>query len=159
MTQLPNHECYIHDIEKETLKNNDYRRVICTCPNKGSQVALMSLLPKEEIGMEKHIDSDQFIRIEKGNGYAELINKSGDHVKYELHDNSVIIIPANTYHNIVNSGEISMKLYTVYSKATHEINTIHHLKSDDHDDDKSQHGGRTKYNKIRYYTFKSFYNL
>jgi mannose-6-phosphate isomerase-like protein (cupin superfamily) len=105
ISQPPNNNFHINDIEKETLSNNDYRRVISTCPKKGIQLVLMSLLPKEEIGMEKHIDADQFIRIEKGRGYAEIISDTGDNVKYNLNDNSVIIIPANTYHNIINTGD------------------------------------------------------
>jgi mannose-6-phosphate isomerase-like protein (cupin superfamily) len=117
---------YIKDIEKDTIKNKNYREIIGTCPNKGLQVALMSLLSKQEIGREMHTDADQFIRVEKGTGLA-IIN---DNEKYDLKDGSVIIIPRNTYHNIINTGTTELKLYTVYTKAQHEDGLVEEFKDE-----------------------------
>ena len=123
------------DIEKSTLINPYYRRVIWT--GRYSQVVLMSLKPNEEIGMEVHPTTDQFIRIESGRGDA-IIRMSvasgiisdeckGD-IKYELMDGSAVSIPAGTYHNIINTGKDNLQLYTIYSPPHHPANTLHENK-------------------------------
>ena len=91
---------YFDNIEKETLENNHYRKVISTCPNNGVQLVVMSLLPNEEIGMEKHDNSDQFIRVEKGTGYAQLLDNTVKPIIYDLHDNSVIVVPLHSFKYI-----------------------------------------------------------
>jgi mannose-6-phosphate isomerase-like protein (cupin superfamily) len=101
------------NIEQSTNKNKNYREVVYT--DKHSQVVLMSLLPKEEIGMEKHKNITQFIRVEKGTGIA-IIND----MDYLLESGTAITVPSNTYHNIINTGKSKMQLYTVYcGGATH----------------------------------------
>ena len=114
---------YVTDIENDTLENQDFRRVLYTAKN--SQLVLMSLRPKEEIGEETHT-LDQFIRVEAGDGFAVL-----DGVKHPISDGTAIVIPAGTKHNVVNdSATEELKLYTVYSPPEHRDGTIHKTKVD-----------------------------
>ncbi|HVZ67057.1 MAG TPA: cupin domain-containing protein [Patescibacteria group bacterium] len=117
-------EGFIGNIEKETLDNSDFRRVLFT--GQHAQVVLMSLKPKEDIGMEVHEIVDQFIRIEKGNG--KVIMNGEEHV---ISDGSAFVVPAGTEHNVINESEDSeMNLYTVYSPPHHRDGTIHKTKED-----------------------------
>lgn len=113
---------YVQNIEKLTLENTDFRRVLYTA--KHSQLVLMSLLPGEEIGAEVH-ELDQFLRIEAGEGKAVL-----DGVEHAIGDGSAIVVPAGTEHNIINTSEAPMKLYTVYSPPEHKDGTVHTTKAD-----------------------------
>ena len=114
---------YVTNIEKDTLKNKDFRRVLYTAKN--TQLVLMSLRAKEEIGEETHT-LDQFIRIEAGRGVAIL-----DGVRHQISDGSAVVIPAGTKHNVVNSSPTEdMKLYTLYSPPEHRDGTIHRTKMD-----------------------------
>lgn len=106
---------YIGNIEKDTIINKFYRKVISTTKN--LQLVLMSILPRQEIGKEKH-KKTQFIKVESGEGIAILGNK-----KYKLKKGYAIIIPPNKYHNIINNGKRSLKLYTIYSPPEHKKNT------------------------------------
>jgi len=102
------------NIEKNTLENENYRKVLYT--SKHSQLVLMSLKPKEEIGMEVHPDNDQFFRIEKGTGKCII-----DDNEYELCDGVAIVVPAGAKHNVINTSKTEeLKLYTVYSPAHHK---------------------------------------
>jgi mannose-6-phosphate isomerase-like protein (cupin superfamily) len=102
------------NIEKDTLGNDNFRKVLYT--GKHSQLVLMSLQPKEEIGMEVHEDNDQFFRFEKGQGQCII-----DGNEYEVGDGSAIIVPAGAKHNIINtSDKAKLKLYTIYSPAHHK---------------------------------------
>ena len=114
---------YIVNIEKEALENTDYRRVLYTAKN--SQLVLMSLNSGEEIGMEVH-QLDQFIRIETGQGQAIL-----DGVTHELQADFAVIVPAGTNHNIINTGQEVMKLYTIYSPPEHKDGTTEKTKADE----------------------------
>lgn len=113
---------YVTNIEKDTLENENFRKVLYTA--KHSQLVLMSLLPKEEIGEEVHT-LDQFLRIEKGQGVAIL-----DGVSHDIVDGFAIVVPAGTKHNIINtSDKDKMKLYTVYSPAEHKDGVIRKTKA------------------------------
>jgi mannose-6-phosphate isomerase-like protein (cupin superfamily) len=114
------------DLNKLTLENNNYRKIIST--TKKQQLVLMSLKPKEEIGMEIHKTIDQFIRIEKGTAMT-IIGKDKDMKKYKLTKEHFITIPANTYHNIINIGRGELKLYSLYSLPHHKPGTIQKNKS------------------------------
>ena len=102
------------DIERSTLENENFRKVLYT--GKHSQLVLMCLKPKEEIGMEVHPDNDQFFRFEKGTGKCII-----DGNEYRVGDGSAIVVPAGSNHNIINVSETdSLKLYTIYSPAHHK---------------------------------------
>lgn len=111
---------YIGNIEKLSLENKAFRTVLYTTKN--TQLVLMSLLPQEEIGEEIH-DVDQFIRVEKGSGIA-LLND----VSHEITDGTAIVIPAGTKHNIINTGNENMKLYSLYTPPHHRDGVIHTTK-------------------------------
>ncbi len=110
------------NLEKETKENNLYRKVIYTNPG-GMQLVLMCLKPNEEIGGEVHHDIDQFIRVETGNGIA-IINNT----KYELSDGFSIMIPKGLKHNIINTGNDNLKLYSIYSPPEHKHGKIEEIK-------------------------------
>jgi len=113
---------FIINIEQATKENNNFRKVLYTAKN--SQLVVMSLKPKEDIGEEVH-HLDQFIRVEKGKGRAVL-----NGVEHDIEDGSAVVIPAGTRHNIINTGEGSMKLYTIYSPPEHRDGVIHPTKED-----------------------------
>ncbi len=116
------------NIGEMTIENNNYRKVINT--TKYQQLVLMSLKPKEEIGMEIHPKVDQFFRIEKGSALA-IIGKDEHQKKYLLKKEHFITIPAGTYHNIINIGRSELKLYSIYSPPNHKPGTIHKTKPKD----------------------------
>ncbi len=114
---------YITNIEKESIENEAFRKVLYTA--KHSQLVLMSLKPGEEIGEETHT-LDQFIRIEAGSGKAVL-----DGVSHNIADGSAIVIPAGTLHNIINTSDsTAMKLYTLYAPPEHKDGVIRQTKAD-----------------------------
>ncbi len=105
---------YVINIEKETLENKDFRKVLYT--SKHSQLVLMNLLPNEEIGMEVHPDNDQFFRFEKGQGKCII-----DGNEYEVKDGTAVVVPAGAQHNIINISDTEeLKMYTIYSPAHHK---------------------------------------
>jgi len=114
---------YITNIEKDTLENTDYRRVLYTA--KSSQLVLMNLQPGEEIGLETH-DLDQFIRLEQGKAKVTL-----DGVDHEIEDDFAVVIPAGTAHNVVNIGDNELKLYSIYSPPEHKDGVVHPDKADE----------------------------
>ena len=118
------HNVLIGNIEKMTIDNKNYRKVINT--TRHQQLVLMSLKPKEEIGMEKHKKVDQFIRIEKGSAIA-IIGKDEQKI-YKLKKEYYITIPAGTYHNIINIGTGELKLYSIYSPSNHKKGTVQRVK-------------------------------
>lgn len=117
---------YVTNIEKLTLENTNFREVIYT--DKNCQLVLMSLLSKQDIGEEVH-DVDQFLRIEKGSGKVILNNESHD-----FNDGYAIIVPAGVKHNIINSSDLDMKIYTIYTPPHHKDGTIHKTKADAEND-------------------------
>ncbi|MBP9816049.1 cupin domain-containing protein [Candidatus Woesebacteria bacterium] len=114
---------YLDNIEEEALANKNFRQVLYT--GQHAQLVLMSLEPKEDIGEEVHEIVDQFIRIEEGEGKVVL-----DGEERSLKSGSAIIIPAGTKHNVINTSDTEMKLYTVYSPAHHKDGTVHKTKAD-----------------------------
>lgn len=113
---------YIENIEKLTKENEDFRRVLYTAKN--SQLVLMSLEEGEEIGEEVH-QLDQFLRIEEGVGRAVL-----DGISHNIGDGFAILVPAGAKHNVINTGNGKLKLYTLYSPPNHKNGIIHKTKSD-----------------------------
>ncbi|MDD3887567.1 MAG: cupin domain-containing protein [Patescibacteria group bacterium] len=112
------------NIEQETLENSNFRKVLYT--GKHSQLVLMSLKPKEEIGMEVHNENDQFFRFEKGIGKCII-----DGNEYELKDGSAIVVPSGAQHNIINTSDSEdLKLYTIYSPAHHQDGVVRATKEE-----------------------------
>jgi mannose-6-phosphate isomerase-like protein (cupin superfamily) len=106
---------YKDNIEKKTLENSYWRKVLFTTPQ--LQLVLMSIPPKQDIGEEIHKNTTQFIRIESGHGIAIISGK-----KYILKDGTALVIPPNTKHNIIcTDKEKSLQLYSIYSPPEHPI--------------------------------------
>jgi len=115
---------FFTNIEKETLENQNFRKVLYTA--KHSQLVLMSLKPGEEIGMEVHPDNDQFFRFEKGQGKCII-----DGNEYEIKDGVAIVVPAGAQHNVINTSETEeLKLYTIYSPPHHKDGIIRATKEE-----------------------------
>lgn len=114
----------IANIEKSTLENENYRKVLYTA--KHSQLVLMTLKPKEEIGMEVHPDNDQFFRFEQGKGKLII-----DGNEYDVSEGFAAIVPAGAQHNVINlSGTEPLKLYTIYSPAHHKDGVVRGTKQE-----------------------------
>jgi len=113
---------YVTNIEKLSLENENFRKVLYT--DKNSQLVLMSLLAGEEIGEEVH-DVDQFLRVEQGTGAAILSD-----IPHDIVGGSVIIVPAGTSHNVINTGSNPMKLYTLYMPPRHRDGVIHKTRAE-----------------------------
>ncbi len=126
---------YITNIETQSLENNFFRKVLYT--DKNSQLVLMSLVAGEDIGEEVH-DVDQFLRVEKGSGKAVL-----NDISHDIADGSVIIVPAGTKHNILNSAGGEMKLYTLYMPPHHRDGVIHETKAVAEADQTDEFDGKT----------------
>lgn len=115
---------FVINIENETRKNTDFRRVLYT--GKHSQLVLMSLKPGEEIGEETHADVDQFFRFEAGEGKVVI-----DAVAHPIKDGFAVIVPAGAKHNVINvSKTLNLKLYTIYSPPEHQDKVVRHTKKD-----------------------------
>lgn len=112
------------NIEKETTKNDLFRKVLYT--GKNCQLVLMTLQPKEEIGLETHPDNDQFFRFEEGEGKCLI-----DGHEYVVGDGSAIIVPAGAKHNVINtSGTTKLKMYTIYSPPHHKDGIVRKTKKE-----------------------------
>ena len=121
---------FVGNIERLTEKNKNYRKVLHTNPT--MQLVVMSLKPREEIGMEIHPGTSQFIRIEEGKARVELCNK-GDTSCYTryMYEGDAVVVPPNTYHNVTNTSySHDLKLYTIYSPPEHEPGLIEEEKTD-----------------------------
>jgi len=105
------------DIEKLTLENTNFRKVLYT--GKHLQLVLMSLKIGEEIGLEVHLNNDQFFRFESGNGKCII-----DANEYNVKEGDVIVVPAGAKHNVVNTGNRAFKMYTIYGPPNHQDGTI-----------------------------------
>lgn len=108
---------FVQNIETLAVENRNFRRVLYTA--KHSQLVLMALKPQEEIGAEVH-HLDQFFRVEEGSGVAIL-----DGVRNEIRDGFAVVVPAGTNHNIINTGSVPLKLYTLYSPPNHRDGVVH----------------------------------
>jgi mannose-6-phosphate isomerase-like protein (cupin superfamily) len=109
---------FIQNIKQSTDLNTDFRRVLYTA--KYSQLVLMVLKPGEEIGFSTHMQ-DQFFKLEKGMGHVIM-----NGVTAAVKSGFGIIVPAGTNHNIINTGKVDLKLYTIYSPPSHLDGTVHH---------------------------------
>ena len=114
---------YNDNIETLTSENEDFRRVLYT--GKHLQLVLMTIQPGEEIGSEVHDDRDQFFRFEAGEGVVDI-----DGVANAVEDGSGVIVPAGARHNVRNTGDTPLKLYSIYGPPEHIDGIVHATKED-----------------------------
>jgi mannose-6-phosphate isomerase-like protein (cupin superfamily) len=127
---------FVQDIESLAIKNNDFRRVLYTA--KHCQLVVMTLRPNEEIGAEVHT-LDQFFRVEEGTGEAIL-----DGVRTAIQAGFAVIFPAGAKHNIVNTGRVPLKLYTLYAPPNHRDGVVHPSRADAEADNEHFDGTTTE---------------
>jgi len=120
---------WVADIEEATVENSDFRRVLFT--GKHVQLTVMSLAPGENIGWEMHDHLDQFLRVESGSATLRL-GRTGEAVdeEHELSDDWAIVVPGGTWHDVLNTGDTPLKLYSIYGPPDHPDGTVHHTKAD-----------------------------
>lgn len=118
----------IVNIEEATLENTNYRTTLWTGAK--LQVTLMAIQPGHDIGLEVHEDHDQFLRIEEGEATVYLGDSKESVESYAAEEGSVVIVPAGKWHNLVNTGDEPLKLYSIYAPAEHPHGTVHATKAD-----------------------------
>jgi len=123
---------YIDDIEEKTLDNNNFRQVLFT--GKHMQLVVMALKPGEDIGEEIHDHVDQFFRIEQGE--AKVIIDGEEAI---LKEDMVAIVPAGAKHNLINTSNVDLKLYTIYAPPNHPDGTVHKDKAEAEEYEKEHH--------------------
>lgn len=127
---------FVQDIESLAVKNDDFRRVLYTA--KHCQLVLMALKPQEEIGAEVH-HLDQFFRVEEGTGEAIL-----DGVRNAIGAGFAVLVPAGAHHNIINTGSVPLKLYTLYAPPNHRDGVVHSTRAEAEADNEHFDGKTTE---------------
>ncbi len=127
---------FVKDIESLAITNEDFRQVLYTA--KFCQLVVMSLQLKGEIGAEVH-KLDQFFRVEAGSGEAVL-----DGVRTPIKAGFAVVVPAGTKHNIINTGSVPLKLYTLYSPPNHRDGVVHHTRAEAEADNEHFDGKTTE---------------
>jgi mannose-6-phosphate isomerase-like protein (cupin superfamily) len=127
---------YVQNIEGIAVRNDEFRRVLYTA--KHCQLVVMALKPKEEIGAEVH-KLDQFFRVEEGTGDAVL-----NGVRTAIRAGFAVVVPAGMNHNIINTGSVPLKLYTLYAPPNHRNGVLHHTRADAEADNEHFDGKTTE---------------
>jgi mannose-6-phosphate isomerase-like protein (cupin superfamily) len=127
---------FVQNIEDIANRNKEFRKVLYTAES--IQLVVMTLNPKDEIGLELH-ELDQFFRVEEGSGEALL-----DGVRTAISAGFAVLVPAGTQHNIINTGNVPLKLYTLYAPPNHRDGVIHHTRADAEKDDEHFDGKTTE---------------
>jgi len=127
---------YVQDIEALAIKNDEFCQVLYTA--RYCQLVVMALEPTKEIGAEVH-KLDQFFRVEEGSGVAVL-----DGVRTAIRAGFAVIVPAGTNHNIINTGTVPLKLYTLYAPPNHRDGVVHHTRDEAEADDEHFDGKTTE---------------
>lgn len=120
---------YVVNIEEATVQNDNFRTTIWT--GEKLQVTVMSIQPGDDIGLEIHAGIDQFIRIEEGEGLCQM-GPAEDELTFEqrVADDDAVFVPADTWHNITNTGDKPLRLYTIYAGPDHLPGTVHETHED-----------------------------
>lgn len=120
---------WVADIEQATLDNDTFRTVLFTGDH--TQLTVMRIAPGEDIGVEAHDDRDQFLRIEQGQARVEF-GRSKDTMdeRHEVSGDWAVIVPAGVWHNVINTGDQDLKLYSLYSPPEHPPETVHRTKAE-----------------------------
>jgi mannose-6-phosphate isomerase-like protein (cupin superfamily) len=130
---------WVGDIEKATLENDTFRTALFT--GEHTQLTVMRLAPGEDIGREAHDGIDPFLRIEQGTARVELgTTEEQIDEAHDVEDDWAIIIPAGVWHNVVNTGDGELKLYSLYSPPEHPDGTVHRTKAEAEEAEREQHG-------------------
>jgi mannose-6-phosphate isomerase-like protein (cupin superfamily) len=120
---------FVININEVTKQNRTFRTALWT--GKHLQVTLMSLNPGEDIGLEMHPDVDQFLRVEQGQGIVQMGNSRNNlSFQRKVFDDSAIVIPAGKWHNLTNTGNVPLKLYSIYAPPNHPFGTVHTTKAE-----------------------------
>ena len=120
---------WVGDIEQATIQNETFRTVLWTGDH--SQLTVMSIPPGEDIGKEVHPDHDQFLRIEQGSARVELGPSENEvELTQDVGADWAIVVPAGVWHNVINTGEGDLKVYSIYSPAEHPPGTVHATKAE-----------------------------
>jgi len=116
------------NIDQAARQNNTFRTALWT--GEHFQVTLMSIGVGEDIGMEVHPNTDQFIRVEQGQGLVQM-GDSRDRIDFQqmVYDDYAIMIPAGKWHNLINTGSTPLKVYVIYAPPEHPFGTIHPTKA------------------------------
>jgi mannose-6-phosphate isomerase-like protein (cupin superfamily) len=130
-TKLKDHggKPFVVDIHRAARHNRTFRTALWT--GEHLQVTVMSIDVGEDIGLERHPDTDQFLRIEQGRGRV-LMGKRRDRLDFEaeVRDDDAIMVPAGIWHNVINTGDVPLKLYSIYAPPEHPFGTVHKTKRD-----------------------------
>ncbi|HSD49044.1 MAG TPA: cupin domain-containing protein [Actinomycetota bacterium] len=129
---------WVDDVERLTLENDTFRTVVFTGTH--SQLTVMRIAPGEDIGLESHPHLDQFLRIEQGRARVEF-GTTKDRVEetHDVEDDWAFIVPAGIWHNVVNTGDQDLKLYSIYAPPQHPDGTVHRTKADAEEAEKAEH--------------------
>jgi len=120
---------WVGDIEQATIDNETFRTVLWTGDH--SQLTVMSIQAGDDIGKEVHPDHDQFLRIEQGSGRVEMGPSENEvDLTEDVGADWAIVVPAGVWHNVVNTGDGELKVYSIYSPAEHPPGTVHATKAD-----------------------------
>ncbi len=120
---------FVLNIEEATIANDKFRVAKWTGNN--LQMTLMTIQPGDDIGLEVHEDHDQFLRVEQGLGLVQM-GSAEDNLDYEqsVEDDYAIFVPAGMWHNVTNTGDQPLKLYSIYAPSEHPRGTIHNTKAE-----------------------------
>lgn len=122
-------EPYVVDIQEATVENDTFRTALWTGSN--MQLTVMSIQPGDDIGLEVHDDHDQFLRVEEGVGFVQMgPNENELDFEANAEDDYAVFVPAGTWHNITNTGDIPLKLYSIYAPSEHPRGTVHETKAE-----------------------------
>ena len=119
---------YVVNIEELTLENENFRTAVWTGAN--MQMTLMTIQPGDDIGLEVHEDHDQFLRIEQGLATVLMGDSEDTMESWDAEDDFAILVPAGKWHNVVNTGDQPLKLYSLYAPSEHAHGTVHATKAE-----------------------------
>lgn len=123
-------QTFVVDINQAAKQNHTFRSVLWT--GEHLQVTVMNIAAGEDIGLEVHPETDQFLRIEEGVGFVQM-GPTEEQIDFEkcIQDDSAVFVPAGVWHNLINTGSSPLKLYAIYAPPEHPFGTIHPKKADD----------------------------
>lgn len=130
---------WVKNIEEETKNNTTFRTAKWT--GKYLQLTVMNIKPGEDVGLEVHETVDQFLRVEAGTAHVTF-GPSKDEIteEFDVEDDFAIIVPAGTWHNIINTGDADLKLYSIYAPPNHPDGTVHKDKAEAEAAEAAEHG-------------------